>query len=87
MIGTTSHWEDELRSWLKPFLWRFSDAGRHERFHAHGAALGPALDRVEALPGLKRRHLLATFAAVSWPRKATVGNSETRQNSLCESIS
>jgi SRSO17 transposase len=54
MVGTTSHWEDELRSWLKPFLDRLGHKARRRMCPLYVAGLiGPG-DRKSVQPMAER---------------------------------
>jgi len=54
MVGTTSHWEDELRSWLKPFLDHLGHKARRRMCPLYVAGLiGPG-DRKSVQPMAER---------------------------------
>src|SRR5215468_4470461 len=54
MVGTTSHWEDELRSWLKPFLDHLGHKARRRMCPLYIAGLiGPG-DRKSVQPMAER---------------------------------
>ena len=54
MVATTSHWEDELRSWLKPFLDHLGHKGRRRMCPLYVAGLIAPGDRKSVQPMAER---------------------------------